>query len=73
MKLRTRVGVLAVKAPAVEAARGLLGGTLEGLNLRLKRFNARQLLEIVAHNLIQALAHVLRGSSCLLGNALVNG
>lgn len=73
MKLRaTPVGLIAVKPPAAQPARRVQGGLLELLQLGSQLLPAGQLIQIVPHSLVQALAHRLGRAARQLDDAVVN-
>jgi hypothetical protein len=72
-RLRTTIGLVAIELPAAQASRCRERGRLKRLQLGRDRLVVRQLLQVVAHRLVEALAHGPSRLARLLGNAFIDG
>ena len=73
MKLRTLMQLVAVEAPPLEMPVAFRAQAPKFGDLLLRLVLARQLFQIVAYQLIQALAHGLGNLACLLGKLFIDG
>jgi hypothetical protein len=72
MKLRTLMQLVAVEAPPLEMPVAFRAQAPKFGDLLLRLVLARQLFQIVAYQLIQALAHGLGNLACLLGKLFID-